>query len=336
MKLNHPSNIYRHCGRIFLSTLLLSVALCGLRAEAAGRADFPAKGKTITWIVPTSAGGSSDIGARLLAAPLEKELGVRIQVDNKPGAGHQVGMTALSRSKPDGYTIGNVSLPQTLTLYLDPERKTIFTRKSFQPLALQVVDPGTLCVLPKSPYKTVKDLVAAAKASPGKIKVSATGVLSDEHIAILQLQRLTGVKFAIVQFDGAAPSMAALLGGHTDVYFGNVGDTVSQLKAGEIRCLGIMDQEESDLMPGVKTFESQGIKLVSSSSRGLLAPAGVPKEIVAILAEAAKKAMLNEEFKRKMKDEGLTIRYMDPQKMEAYWTDMEERVKPFIEEAKKK
>ena len=314
--------------------LLLSVAAVAVTPAA----DYPAKGKSITMILGTSAGGSTDVGARILAAALEKDLagtGTRIQVENKPGAGWQIGLTALSRSRPDGYTIGFTILPQTITNYLDPERKAVFERKSFQPLGMQVVDPGVIAVKASSPYKTLKDVIDAAKTNPGKLKASATGILSDDHLAILQLQKMTDAKFAIVQFDGSAKAMTALLGGHTDVYFGNIGDTFPQAKAGEVRVLAVMDDQESKFLPG-KTSFSQGIKLESSSSRGLSAPAGTPKEIVDFLAGAIKKAIADPEHTKKMEEQGLTVRYMDPAGMEKYWAEMEEQIKPLMSIAKEK
>lgn len=299
-------------------------------------ADFPVRGRSISMIVGSSAGGSTDVGARILAGIMEKDIpGVRIQVENKPGAGWQIGLTALARSKPDGYTIGFTILPQTLTIYLDPDRKAVFSRKSFQPLGMQVVDPGVIAVKASSPYKTVQDVVNAARAKPATIKASATGILGDDHLALLFLERQAKIKFATVQFEGSAPSMTALLGGHTDVYFGNIGDTVPQFKAGEIRVLGVMDDRESPLLPGVKTMASMGINLISSSSRGLSAPAGTHKEIVGFFAQAIKKALDNPEHAKKMADQGLTVRYMDPAAMEAYWAKMEEDVRPLIEIAKK-
>jgi tripartite-type tricarboxylate transporter receptor subunit TctC len=315
---------------------ILSVLVC--TGAVAAAADFPAKGKSITMILGTSAGGSTDVGARILAAAMEKDLAgtaTRIQVENKPGAGWQIGLTALARSRPDGYTIGFTILPQTITNYLDPERKAVFDRKSFQPLGMQVVDPGVIAVNASSPYKTLKDLADAAKAAPSKIKASATGILSDDHLAILQFQKLTGTKFAIVQFDGSAKAMTALLGGHTDVYFGNVGDTYPQAKAGEVRVLGVMDDEESKFLPGKTTF-GQGIKLESSSSRGLSAPAGTPKELVDFLSGAIKKAIADPEHMKKMEEQGLTVRYMDPTRMEKYWAEMEEQIKPLMNIAKEK
>jgi putative tricarboxylic transport membrane protein len=321
-----------------LVSVTAMLLLLGIAVAVAVAADFPAKGKSITMILGTSPGGSTDVGARILAAAMEKDLaatGTRIQVENKPGAGWQIGLTALARTRPDGYTIGFTILPQTITNYLDPERKAVFDRKSFQPLGMQVVDPGVIAVKASSPYKTLQDVIEAAKATPGKLKASSTGILSDDHLAILQFQKLTGTKMAIVQFDGSAKSMTALLGGHIDVYFGNIGDTFPQAKAGEVRVLGVMDDEESKFLPGKTTF-SQGIKLESSSSRGLSAPAGVPKELVDILAGAIKKAIADPEHMKKMEEQGLTVRYMDPARMEKYWSEMEEQIKPLMNIAKEK
>jgi putative tricarboxylic transport membrane protein len=317
---------------------VFAVILLLVGSTVAVAADFPAKGKSVSIILGTSAGGSTDVGARILAAALEKDLaatGTRFQVENKPGAGWQIGLTALARSRTDGYTIGFTILPQTITNYLDPERQAVFERKSFQPLGMQVVDPGVIAVKASSPYKTLKDVIDAAKANPGKLKASSTGILSDDHLAILQLGKLTGAKFAIVQFDGSAKAMTALLGGHTDVYFGNIGDTFPQAKAGEVRVLGVMDDDESKFLPGKTTF-SQGIKLESSSSRGLSAPAGTPKEIVDFLAAAIKKAIADPEHMKKMEEQGLTVRYMDPPRMEKYWSEMEEQIKPLMNIAKEK
>jgi tripartite-type tricarboxylate transporter receptor subunit TctC len=201
---------------------------------------------------------------------------------------------------------------------------------------MQVVDPGVIAVKASTPYKTLKDLVEAAKTNPGKLKASATGILSDDHLAILQFQKLTDTKMAIVQFDGSAKAMTSLLGGHTDVYFGNVGDTFPQAKAGEVRVLGLMDDEESRILPGIKTTFAQGIKLESSSSRGLSAPAGVPKELIDILAGVIKKAIADPEQMKKMEEQGLTVRYMDPGRMEKYWSEMEEQIKPLMGIAKEK
>lgn len=300
-------------------------------AAPAQKVSFPEKGKAITVLVHWAAGGSSDLGARLLAAGMEKELGTTVEVVNKAGAGGQIGYTALAQAKPDGYTIGSTNYPSAIITYLDPDRKATYSRKDFALLALHVVDPGVIAVKTDSPYKSVKDVIDAAKANPKKIRVSTTGLQSDEHFAILQLQQMTGAQFAIVHFaEGIAKAKAAFLGGHVDILVGNVGDTPELLKGGEIRVLGVMDPEESKFLSGVKTFEAQGYKLFSSSSRGFSAPAGTPKEVVDILSGAMKKVIASEEHQKKMSEMGLTLRYMDPVQYESYWNEYEKMFKELL------
>jgi tripartite-type tricarboxylate transporter receptor subunit TctC len=312
---------------------LTILAVCGLvlvASSTAGAADFPQKGKTIQVLVGF-AGGSSDAGARILASGLEKELGTSVMVVNKPGASGQIAYTALAQSKPDGYTIVNTNFPSSIITYLDPGRKAVYTRKSFEILALHVIDPGLFAVKADSPYKTLKDLIEAAKASPKKIKISTTGIQSDEAFAILQIQKMTGAQFAMVHFSqGIAPSVIALMGGKTDAFCGNVGDLLSQFKSGEVRILGIMDGEQSHFYPGVKTFEEQGYKLYNASSRGFAAPEGTPKEVVNILSRAIGKVVATEEHKKRMADMGLTLRYMDQAQYAKYWTECEATYKDLL------
>ncbi len=300
-------------------------------APAAKKVDFPAKGKTITLLVHWAAGGSSDVGARLLAAGMEKELGGNIEVVNKAGAGGQVGYTALTQAKPDGYTFGSTNYPSAVISYLDAERKATYSRKDFQLLGLHVVDPGVIAVRKDSPYKTLKDVIDAAKANPKKVTITTTGIQSDEHFALLQLQKLTGAQFAFVHFaDGSAPAITAVLGGKVDVFCGNVGDLLAQYKSGEMRILGVMDKETSPFYPDVKTFAAQGYPLESSSSRGFSAPAGTPKEIVDILSGAMQKTIASDDHKKKMADMGLTLRYMNPDQYNTYWTEYETMIKDLL------
>ncbi len=315
-------------GGITGAMVFLTGALLSFPAWAA---DFPQKGKAIQVLVGFAAGGSSDAGARILASGMEKELGTSVVVVNKPGASSQIAYTTLTQAKPDGYTIGNTNFPSAVVSYLDPARKATYTRKNFDLLALHVIDPGLIAVKKESPFKTVKDVVEAARANPKKVRISTTGIQSDEAFAILQFQKMTGAHFAMVHFSqGIAPAMTAFLGGKIDVFCGNVGDLLSQFKSGEVRILGIMDDQPSPFYPGVKTFEEQGYKLYSSSSRGFAAPAGTPKEIVNTLSEAIKKAVAAEEHKKRMADMGLTIRYMDAAGYAKYWDEYETMLKDLL------
>ncbi|MFA5026799.1 MAG: tripartite tricarboxylate transporter substrate binding protein [Candidatus Methylomirabilota bacterium] len=312
-------------------TVIGCLSAVGLAPAPGWAAAFPQKGKAIQMLVGFAAGGSSDAGARILASGMEKELGTPVVVVNKPGASGQIMYTMLTQSKPDGYTFGNTNFPSSVVSYLDPARKATYARKDFAPLALHVLDPALFAVKADSPFKTLKEVVDAAKASPKKIRVSTTGIQSDEAFAILQLQKMTGAQFAMVHFSGGiAQAMTAFLGGKFEVLCANVGDLLSQFKSGEVRILGIMDDEPSHFYPGVKTFEAQGYKLYNSSSRGFAAPAGTPKEIMDILSGAIKKVVASEDHKKRMADMGLTLRYMDPGQYTKYWGEYETELKELL------
>ncbi len=153
--------------------------------EPARKVDFPQAGKYFSLILPWSAGGSTDVQARLLLPVLEKELGAKVEIFAKPGAGSQIGLTELAQAKPDGYTFGFTNNPTTIGVYMNPDRKTVFNRTSFQPVANFIYDVELITVRADAPYKTVKDLVDAAKAKPKTIRATTNGLMSDDHLAII-------------------------------------------------------------------------------------------------------------------------------------------------------
>lgn len=174
----------------------------------------------------------------------------------------------------------------------------------------------------------------AARANPDKIKAADIGILSGKHLSLLDMQRITGVKFANVHFSGGSQVVTALMGGHIDANFCTASEVPSQVKNGEMRLLGIMDKAPSKFYPDVTTMESQGYKLYSTSSRGWIAPAGTPKEVVDTLSAALKRAMAYDEHKKKMEEATSELRYMGPQEMAAYWDEMEATIKPLMDLAK--
>lgn len=303
-------------------------------APASKKADWPEKGKAVTIIVPFAAGGATDIAARVLASQMEKELGTSVQVVNKPGAGSQVGLTELSLAKPDGYTLGYTVNPAAIMSYLDPERKATYNRKSLQQVAAQYTLPIVISVKSDSPYKSLKELIEAAKANPEKIKIGTTGLLATPHVGILQLQEKTGAKFAVVHFDGGAPQVTALLGGHIDVAGNVVTEILPHFKSEKVRVLGIMDTEESKFLPGVKTTESQGYKVVANALGGISAPGGTPKEVVDVLSAAATKAMQTPEHKAKMDELGFTLFVKSSSEYAKIWDDLEKELAPILKAAK--
>jgi tripartite-type tricarboxylate transporter receptor subunit TctC len=320
-----------------LSALVTVLAVLGLvlpgSAPAAG---FPEKGRSVTLIVSYPPGGGTDITGRLLGPMLEKELGTPVQVLNKPGAGGQVGFTEIARSRPDGYTIGFMILPTVITTYLDPTRQSVFSRKSFELLALQDNDPGVIAVKATGPYKTLKDLIDAAKANPGKIRTTTSGILSDDHIAAMTTEQVAGVKFAIVHFDGSAPGRNAVLGGHVEVFYGNVSEMQAQVSSGEMRLLAIMDKQRTKFYPDLKTAEEQGYKIYSGVHRGIAMPAGASKEVRDVLSEALKKVITSDEFRARMEKLTYAPLYMDPQTYSSFWTEYESQGKKWVEWAKEK
>lgn len=316
-----------------LTSVFLALG-CLLGSTAFAQAKFPAPNHPINLIVPFGAGGPTDVAARLLVPRLEKELGTSITVINKPGASTQIGITQIATSKPDGYTIGFVSLPQVATIYLDAERQAVFSRKNLQSLAMHVVDPMVIAVRADSPYKTMAQLRDFAKASPGKLKGATGGFMGTPHLAWLELERMTGSKFSLVHFEGSAPGGAALLGGHVDVLVDTVGGTYNRAKSGEFRVLGVMDSQQSTYLPGVKTLKEQGLDLQFAASRGLVAPAGTPKAAIDALSEAIRKTIASQEHKDRMAAMGQTLRYMDPTQFSDYWAATEKQVQPLMMKAK--
>jgi tripartite-type tricarboxylate transporter receptor subunit TctC len=309
----------------------LTVVALGFAPAPARAEPYPQKGKSVQMLVGFAAGGTTDVGARLLASALEKELGTNVVVVNKPGASSQLAYTLLSQSKPDGYTIGNTNFPSSVVSYLDPARQAAYKRKDFQLIGLHVIDPTIFAVKPDSPFKTLKDLVEYAKANPRKVRITTTGIQSDETFAILQLEKLTGAKFALVHFaQGVAQALPAFLGNKVEVLCANVGDLLAQHKRGEVRILGVMDSQPSPFYADVKTFEAQGYKIYAASSRGFAAPGGTPKDIVDRLAAAMKKVADSPEHQQKMAELGLTLRYMDPAQYNQYWTEYEATLRELL------
>ena len=316
--------------RILLFVMVLSVS--GTMASFA--ADYPTK--PITLMVPWAAGGGTDVGARILAAIAEKKVGQPIIVVNKVGAGSQVGMTELARAKPDGYYLGFASLPATNTIILDPERKAAFDVDSFLPIINQVLDPGLIWVKADSPYKTVKDLLDDAKRRQGQVRASTTGILGDDHLAILMMEKAAGVTFRIVHFEGGAQQFTATLGGQVDVSFDNVGSVVTKIRAGQVRGLAVMDKERSKFIPDVPTLSEVGFpNIISSSTRGIMGPKGIPDPVVKKIQDIFLTSMKEPDHVEKMEKVGLAVMPMLGAEYTKYFKDVHETCKAYMEEARK-
>jgi tripartite-type tricarboxylate transporter receptor subunit TctC len=306
---------------------LIALTGCGANASANNAVpgdDFPKKGKSIDIVVAFSSGGAVDTAARLIQPVLEKELGTNVEVINKPGAGGQIGYTALTSAKPDGYTIGATGSPSVVVSPLDPARGAKYTRASFQPLGRQVIDPTVIAVQPDSPYQTLKDLLDAEKATPKSLTASTTGIQTGEHFALAQIQEATGSEFAPVHFsEGASQATTAFLGKHVDVLVANVSDVNDLAKQGKARVLGVMSSERAPSLPDVATFKESGYDLVAGTARGYSAPAGLPDAVAKKLEAALEKAIEDPSVVQKMKDLGLETSYLSGGDYEKFWAGQE-------------
>jgi tripartite-type tricarboxylate transporter receptor subunit TctC len=313
------------------------ILVLGLAVPTAGQASaqgYPTR--PINLIVHAPAGGATDVGARIVASIAEKSLGQPIVILNRGGAGGQIAWTELAAAKPDGYTIGYVVTPGVNMVVLDPDRKATFAVDSFIPIVNQVLDPGIIWVRADSPFKTLADLIAAAKAKPRTVRASTTGLFSDDHLNILMAEEANpGVFFRLVHFDGSVAQVKETLAGNVDVSFDNIGGTNTVIKSGQARGLAVTDSVRSKFLPDVPTTVELGYPtIISSSTRGIFAPKGTPKEIVATLADALGKAMADPEHTAKMDTQGLTLRTMAGEEFERYYRTAHEDAKKYFALAK--
>ncbi len=289
-------------------TCILGLALCGfILPGLAGAAAYPAK--PITVIVAFAAGGGTDVPARLINQFTEKQLKQPLVVVNKTGAGGEMGFSEIGRSRPDGYTIGWLNTPNALGIVL--QRKAAFSMDDFAPICNVISDPGVIAVRADSPLDTIEKMIEEAKKLKGTMTYGTTGIGSDDHIAMMQIQREIGAKLNHIVFDGAAQGTVALLGGHIAMLPANEGELLPQVRAGKMKIIAVMSEKRLASLPNVPTLLEKGIKVTSSSARGIVAPKGTPATVISMLEGAFMKAKDNPEFLKKAKELDLPLLFMD-------------------------
>jgi len=296
--------------RVLRVLAALAAAGVGL-APAAASAAWPER--PINMIVAYAPGGGTDIIARVLARSMEKHLGnnASIVVQNKPGAGGAIGFAALAAAAPDGYTIGFINTPNVLTVPI--ERKVTFTWQSFDLLGNVVDDPGNFSVHSDSPYKSLAELAAYARANPGKVSYGTTGIGSDDHLAAMMFEKAAGVKMNHIPFKGAAEVHNAIASKTIVVASMNIGEALQYAKGGTpLRHLGQMSAARTDLAPGLPTFKEQGYDIVMASLRGVAAPKGLPPAVRDALAKALEHAVQDKEFRAQAASYFAPLRYLAP------------------------
>jgi tripartite-type tricarboxylate transporter receptor subunit TctC len=289
--------------QLIRNTTLTATLLLG---TSMAHAEWPAD-RPIEFIVAFAPGGGTDVMNRTLAPYLEEELGAKITVLNRPGASGEIAYTALTEARPDGYTVSSLNTPGYLTMQMD--RKVRFDPAKLCLVARIVEDPGSFIVQANSEFNSLKDLVAYAKANPGAVTVGTTGLGTDEHLAMLQLEKSAGIDLTAVTFNGANEARTALLGGHVMTIGINVGEFVSS-DSSAFKNLGQFAEERAVIAPDLQTAKEQGFEVLMSSERGIAMGCEVPEEIRMKFSDAVKKALDNPEFQAKAKQQSLALSYL--------------------------
>lgn len=303
--------------RASLGILAATVTAAALMIAPSVQAAYP--DRPINMIVSYAPGGGTDLVARALAPYIEKHLGgARIVVVNRPGAGGEIGFAEVARAKPDGYTIGFINTPNLLTIPI--QRKAQYHWTDFDLIGNLIDDPDSFAInTTKFPeIKTLKDLEAYARANPGAVTVGTTGAGSDDHLAMLEFEKATGVKLLHVPYKGAGDVRTAVTGGEIMIAAMNIGEVLAYKSGGTpLEPFGVMAQEPSNLIPELPTFKSQGYDIIMSSLRGIGAPKNLPEDVRTKLVDAVHKAANDPEFIQKAKSMYVPMRYLNPEEYKA-------------------
>ena len=287
-------------------TLLATPALLALPAQAQEwRPD-----RSLTMIVAFAAGGGTDLAARTIARFMEKDLGQPVVVMNRPGAGGEIGFTELARARPDGLTIGFINTPHIVTLPI--ERRTRFRLEDFSLIGNIVDDPGGIWVRADSDIRDFAALLAAARARPETIGYGTTGVGSDDHLAMLALERKSGARFLHVPFGGSAQVKQNLMSRSIPVGVMNVAEGVIEMRQGVLRPLAQMGATRWAPLSNVPTLRELGFDVVEGSMRGMAAPVGLPPEVHARLALSVRRTVEDSDFQASATQQSLPLRFLGP------------------------
>jgi tripartite-type tricarboxylate transporter receptor subunit TctC len=292
--------------RISRRTLLASIAAAPFASAWAQAGDYPSK--PVELVVPYGAGGGTDVLARAWAEAVRKHMAQPVTVSNKPGASGAIGWQDVISSKPDGYKLAVITVELTTLPHLGLAK---FTHEDFVPIARMNADPAAITVQASAPWNTIEEFLAATRKSNGDMKMGQAGQGSIWHLAAAALEDKTGVKFNQIPFNGAAPAVLALMGGHIDAVAVSPAEVTTYVQGGKLKTLAVMADQRVKGFENVPTLKERGIDLSIGTWRGLAAPKGTPPAVIAVLKDVTAKAM-NEPV---LKDT------MDKQNMGVAWAD---------------
>lgn len=294
-------------------TLIQTAALASLGAAlpqlpAFAQAQWPT-GKTITYLVPFPAGGTTDVLGRLIAQKLGPVLGTNVIVDNKGGAGGSVGSEVASRAAPDGYMLlGGTISSHAINVSLYP-RIGYDPLKSFAPVTLIGTNPVVLVVNQASPFKTLKDVLAASKAKPGGLSSASAGTGTSQHLALELLAYKSGVKFTHIPYKGSGPAIQDVIGGQVDMMFDTTVVAGPHIQSGKLRAIAVTSAKRLPSMPDVPTIAESGIPGLTDfevvSWQAIFVPAGTPAPIIDRLHTEIRKILAQPDMQEKLKSFGM-------------------------------
>jgi len=268
--------------------------------------DFPTK--PVELVVPASAGGGTDALARAFSEAVQKHFPQPMVVNDKPGASGVVGMSDVLNGKPDGYKVSVVIAELVILPHLGLSK---FTYADFQPVARLNADPSAITVRTEAPWNTIEEFLAAAKAKPGEMKVGNSGNGSIWHLAAAGLEDKTGVKFNHVPYQGAAPGVVALLGGHIDAVAVSPGEVAAHVQGGKLKMLAVMSDQRLKAFDKVPTLKERNIDLSIGTWRGLAVHKATPPDVVTTLRTAARKAAEEPMLREQLEKLNLGFAYLD-------------------------
>ncbi|HKU45617.1 MAG TPA: tripartite tricarboxylate transporter substrate binding protein [Burkholderiales bacterium] len=285
-----------------MTKLFLAAALTA--ASLSAHAAYPER--PVRLIVPWAAGGDTDNIFRPFAQAFQKHLGQTVVIANVGGASGTRGAKEAKDAQPDGYTLYAVH-DYIHSTYYAGVADVQYT--DFEPICLITSTPSVLTASPKTPWKSMKDLLADAKARPGAITVGAT-LASTSHFFPALIEKASGVKFKYVSYEGLAPRMNAILGGHVDLTDSNLTQK-GKVEAGQLKFLGIATEKRHPEMPNVPTLKELGVNVVFDVSRGIMTPKGTPSDVISKLGSSCAAAAKEPEFAKAMKLQGTDVNYLD-------------------------
>ena len=281
----------------------LALAFAASTAFAQGAASYPTK--SIRIVVPFPAAGTTDILARAVGAEMTRAWGQSVTIENRPGAGGNLGSDIVAKAAPDGYTllVGAVS-PQAInvTLYRDLPYDVM---RDFEHITLIAAVPNLLELHPSVPVKTVKELIDYAKANPGKLNYASSGSGTSIHLSAELFKTLAGVDMLHIPYKGSAPAVTDLLAGQVQVMFDNLPSSLAHVKAGKLRAIAVTTAKRSPALPDVPTIAEAGLPAYEASSWfGLHAPARTPRDIVNKIYGTVSKALQSKEMAERLSSQG--------------------------------